>query len=565
MRQNATDAGSPSEWQRLEPHLDEAIHTLGAIDQDVIALRFLEGKSLRETGQSLSMTEDAVQKRASRALAKLRDFFARRGFRLSAAALATLLAANTEAGIPPWLSGAVTRRALAAAASSAGITLTLMKIIAHLTTRLSSGVSVAVVVVAAVVLTEHASPDNAAARDRSASPAEPAAEATPQPARARYRPAPLRANEPSAPAPAPAQAETGWVIFEGYVVDDLTGQPVTDYALEFGSPDSSRSGETSWGFGRRTVHQPAGRFEASYCVKTGGRLWLRVLAAGYLPQPVTPEPVTVPTEITKLVVRLNRGGTLRGVVLDHAGQPVAGAHVLLTGNQTLNLRDGIAEDITRSTATTDAEGRFGLSGVEGAEQNLVVVSDIVQVWSVPITEPGQEMKIVLPEPATLVVHYDIPGDTEQAQLWLQFRSVVVAYVTQPFVTNGGQIVLTNLAPGTYDFYRSKGLLVAGQVGGAACDHATLVLQSGQVQDVDWVRATGFPVAGEVTGLQDAGFSAVFIYVRPAKTTGAIMDAAEGKLPFYDAAACGPDGIPDSPIVAGHLHARGASLSARRRN
>ena len=235
---------------------------------------------------------------------------------------------------------------------------------------------------------------------------------------------------------------------------------------------------------------------------------------------VTPEPVTVPTEITDLVVRLNRGGTLRGVVLDHADQPVAGAHVLLTGNQTLNLREGKAEDFTRSTATTDAEGRFSSSGVEGAEQNLVVVSDIVQVWPVPITEPGQEMKIVLPEAATLVVRYDIPGDTEQAQLWLQFRSVVVAYVTQPFVTNGGQIVLTNLAPGTYDFARNKGLLVAGQVGSASCDHATLVLQSGQVQDVDWVRATGFPVAGEVTGLQDAGFSAVFIYVRPAEATGA---------------------------------------------
>ena len=56
-----------------------------------------------------------------------------------------------------------------------------------------------------------------------------------------------------------------------------------------------------------------------------------MLAAGYLPQPVTPEPVTVPTEITNLVVRLSRGGALQGVVLDHAGQPVAGARVFLPG------------------------------------------------------------------------------------------------------------------------------------------------------------------------------------------------------------------------------------------
>ena len=49
------------------------------------------------------------------------------------------------------------------------------------------------------------------------------------------------------------------------------------------------------------------------------------------------------------------------------------------------------------------------------------------------------------------------------------------------------------------------------------------------------------MAGEITGFQDAGFSAMFIYVRPAEATGAIMDAAEGKLPVYDVAACGPDG------------------------
>ena len=325
MRQNATDANTPSEWQRLEPHLDEAIHTLGAIDQNVIALRFLEGKSLRETGQSLSMTEDAVQKRASRALAKLRDFFARRGTRLSVAALGTLLVADTEAEIPPWLSGAVARKALAAAASSAGITLTLMKLIASLTTKLGLGTLAAAVVVAVVVLAEHASQnkqataDALAAQGRSASPAEPAPQATPRPARARSRPAPLRANEPGDAVSSPVQAKTGRVFLEGCVVDDLTGQPVTDYGLD---------GE---GFSMSTVHHAEGRFEYDAGYATGAKVWVRVLAAGYLPQPVTPEPVTVPAEITNLVVRLNRGGTLQGIVLDHAGKPVAGAHVLLAG------------------------------------------------------------------------------------------------------------------------------------------------------------------------------------------------------------------------------------------
>jgi hypothetical protein len=182
-----------------------------------------------------------------------------------------------------------------------------------------------------------------------------------------------------------------------------------------------------------------------------------------------------------------------------------------------------------------------LSGVGGAEQNVVVVSDIVQMWPVPITEPGQEMKIVLPEPATLAVRYDIPGDTEQAELWLEFRSGTVAALTEPLVANGGEIVLTNLAPGTYDFARNKRLVAAGEFDSAFCERANLELQSGQVQKVDWIRAAGFPVAGEITGFQDAGFSSAFIQVRPAGVTGAIFDEAEEKLPFYDAVACGPDG------------------------
>jgi hypothetical protein len=181
-------------------------------------------------------------------------------------------------------------------------------------------------------------------------------------------------------------------------------------------------------------------------------------------------------------------------------------------------------------------------------QKVVVVSDAVQMWPIPITEPGREMKIVLPEPATLVVRYDIPGDTEQAQLRLELEKTSkmpdwggITAVTQPLVSNQCQIVLTNLAPGTYDFYRKKHLSVGDNGFGAALDHATLELQDGQVQDVDLVRATGFPVAGEITGFQDSGYPAAFIQVRPPGVTGAYFDPAEMKLPFYDAVACEKDG------------------------
>ena len=56
----------------------------------------------------------------------------------------------------------------------------------------------------------------------------------------------LRANKAGDPASAPAQAKIGRVNLEGRVVDHLTGQPVTDYALEL-APRIPRSREKPHG------------------------------------------------------------------------------------------------------------------------------------------------------------------------------------------------------------------------------------------------------------------------------------------------------------------------------
>src|SRR6185503_569825 len=72
-------------WSALIPLLDEAMRHLTKTDQDALVLRFFEGKSLRDTGQALTLSEDAVQKRVSRALEKLRIHFARRRVIVSSA------------------------------------------------------------------------------------------------------------------------------------------------------------------------------------------------------------------------------------------------------------------------------------------------------------------------------------------------------------------------------------------------------------------------------------------------------------------------------------------------
>ncbi len=76
-------------FQRLLPLLDETIDQLRAPDREVIVRRYLEGQDFRHIGKALGISEDAAQKRTSRAFDVLNQFFRRKaGVSVSATALA---------------------------------------------------------------------------------------------------------------------------------------------------------------------------------------------------------------------------------------------------------------------------------------------------------------------------------------------------------------------------------------------------------------------------------------------------------------------------------------------
>jgi hypothetical protein len=326
-------------------------------------------------------------------------------------------------------------------------------------------------------------------------------------------------------------------------VDDQTGEPIDGFALEWGAAYPQKPDEIVWGFGFTIERRGDGRFQTQRNWETERKVWLRVVAGGYLPEPVTPKPVVWPARLTNLVVRLKRGGELHGIVLDHTGKPVAGANVFLTGVAPLSLTDGKDGHFKGSTAATDAEGRFALRGAGTPGERVVVSADTLQFWFAPEAEPGKELKITLPEPATLIVCYDIPDDVPKTQLRLQLKTWELSHVKEvtciqePTVMNQSRIVLTNLAPGTYDLARPKMLRVGTEAHGLFCDRLTVVLQAGQTQRVDFVRATGHPIRGEVVGLKDANAPVAFIYVRSAEATGDPRRIEERMLPLFDAVTC----------------------------
>ena len=98
MNQNA------STWETVEPLLDEAMQSLNEQQRTVVLLRFFENKSLREVGLATGTTEDAAQKRVTRATEALKGFFESRGFNVSCDGLTAVICANAVQAAPLALS-----------------------------------------------------------------------------------------------------------------------------------------------------------------------------------------------------------------------------------------------------------------------------------------------------------------------------------------------------------------------------------------------------------------------------------------------------------------------------
>lgn len=105
-------------WERFRPLLDEAMSTLGEDDRDALLHRFFKNQDFRTVGVALGISDDAAQKRVSRAVEKLRGLLARRGITTTASALSAAISVNAVQPAPAGLAAAIST-----AATLAGTTL----------------------------------------------------------------------------------------------------------------------------------------------------------------------------------------------------------------------------------------------------------------------------------------------------------------------------------------------------------------------------------------------------------------------------------------------------------
>ncbi len=332
------------------------------------------------------------------------------------------------------------------------------------------------------------------------------------------------------------------------VVDGETGAPVEHFSLQQGRPDPRQPDEILW-YGKRKIvgGYRDGFFRIEHPDVVEGTVRLRVLADGYVPGIVVAETEDglVPE---LLVVRLERGEPVRGLVLDHLGRPVAGAKVFLAPPTATYVTNGRTDIEGAGHLRTDAEGRFVLEGGRGEDTPpVVVLTPELHAWLTPVSEPGAELLIELPRPAELVVRYDVADDDALTRLRLQLKTWemadwkgVLECTERKTVENGGEVVFRGLTPGVYDFSRDKNLRV-GELGfGAMCDRRTLTLAPGERKVVELTRPKGATISGEVLGLENTEAPGAFVYIRAAEATGDPR-GEDWKLTTFDGRTCGRDG------------------------
>ena len=127
---------TPADWAHIEPLLDDAMDALDETDRAAVLLRYFENKSLREVGEQLGTSDDAAQKRVSRAVERLREFFARRGVTIGASGLVVVISANAVQAAPAGLALTIsTAAALAGTTIAATATATATKAIVMTTAQ----------------------------------------------------------------------------------------------------------------------------------------------------------------------------------------------------------------------------------------------------------------------------------------------------------------------------------------------------------------------------------------------------------------------------------------------
>jgi len=362
----------------------------------------------------------------------------------------------------------------------------------------------------------------------------------------------------------------------GKVIDDVTGEPVAPVYLQTGVIDSVDRKKVNWGGSLEGGVEGDSTFKV--ILPRGDGLAARVVAAGYRPEPVMMGDLDADLDSTALTVRLRRGRSIRGAVVDHMDRPVANASVIAVGPMSVNLSaakfwklspdsrgmkfDKV--DATVRSVETDEKGRFEIAA--GHATTLVVSHNELVGWPVTIPEQGEPI-IRLPQPAQLEIEYAIEGGGAECRIVYEmqthqapgFEGVTLSQVVS--VKSGEREVLTALPPGPYHVFRLQSVRLGRRGKTFQTDREAIELKPGKRAVARIARDRGARLSGKVLRQPSAQGDEILITLLSEGPTKSPFDVWRTGLTYTAVAANGDGTFRTEKIAAGRYRVRAETWGA----
>jgi hypothetical protein len=269
---------------------------------------------------------------------------------------------------------------------------------------------------------------------------------------------------------------------------------------------------------------------------------------------------------------------VRGRVINHAGLPVSDATVFLAESREQNILNGhitrsigwpiqsLAKRLLPPQQKTARGGQFVLRGAKEESNTVVVLTDFLHAWTQRVPDIREEITITLPDPARLILRYEVENDLPEAEIhanldtWSEEGRQFGRIAQVAMVANGGEVVLENVTPGNYELTRHKSFRIGDYGVGRPLDRRYVSLVAGGTTVVEFVRREGTVIAGRVIGLPEGAVPGVFLHVEPATKT------EQNRRLILDMLTCEPNGeFATARLPAGEilLVAEAYEVNARR--
>jgi len=365
MNPTITTSDTDHEWERVSPVLDEALAALSNKDRDAVLLRFISRKPFSQVGAEIGVSEDGAKKRVSRALARLRDFFMRRGTTLSIAAVAVMLGERVVQACPVALGTKITAAlgagtSVIASTSAAALLKTILRDLFWRKVKWGVAISTAMITAFLLVATSIRSTHNEATTPvllASVVQGQTSIDSEPMAADA------SNSNE---------SATNHTLRLSVLRAEDRQPVPGARILVDYwtGRRQERVLGATTDGNGALEVPIPTQAFS---------ELTVWVSAEGRVPLVMKWQAHEFTEPVISHTLLLEAGQTATGVIVDETGHPIAGANVTFWGpGVDFGKRENRHFHPELSASSTDANGRWSTTQlppqVEGMGVSIRVTS-----------------------------------------------------------------------------------------------------------------------------------------------------------------------------------------------